>query len=173
MTRTLYLLLLLTAIGTACGKRQAAAETQQAATPDSTAVHIIDPAMPHLTSEEVNVLFNAAEKVDMIFYNHPISVTQEDTPSVRNTVRYIMPTPPNVTARCNPLGRLAWLAGGTIMREADVYMGNGCNYLLFMQNNQPVAANAMANEGVQFFTNILSQVNQKQQQIRQQTQQQQ
>ena len=151
----------------ACGKKQAGADDQQPVTQDTAAVRIIDPAMPHLTSEDVNALFNTAEKVDMIFYNHPISVTQEDAPSVKNTVMYIMPTPPNVTSRCNPLGRLAWLSGGTIVREADVFMGNGCNYLLFMEGNKAIAANALANEGVQFFTNILSQVNQKQQQLQQ------
>jgi hypothetical protein len=127
--------------------------------------------MAHLSATDVNTLLNTADKVDMIFYNHPISVTQEDAPSVRNTVMYILPTPPSVSVKCPPLGRLAWISAGTIVREADVFLGNGCNYLLFMENNQPVAANALANEGVQFFTNIISQVNQKQQQMQSQQQQ--
>jgi hypothetical protein len=124
-----------------------------------------------MTSEEVNALYNTATSVDIIFYNLPISVNQEDEASVKNTVQYIIPSFPHVTARCDALGRLAWLADGVILSEADIVMGNGCNYLLFMKNNQPVAANTMALEGVQFFTNIISQVRQRQQQMQQQQQQ--
>jgi hypothetical protein len=169
MKKTIYILISGMLWMTSCANKPASADDQSAASGDSipAAANIIDPAMGHLSAEDVTQLLSKADKVDMIFYNHPISVTQEDEPSVRNTVMYILPTPPSVTVKCPPLGRLAWMSEGVIIREADVFQGNGCNYLLFMENNQPVAANALANEGVQFFTSIISQVNQKQQQIQQ------
>ena len=148
----------------ACSNKDSSGSDQQTSGKDSIPAPILDPAMRYLSSAEVNQLYVQAEKVDMIFYNHPISVNQEDAASVKNTAMYVMPAPPSVTARCNPLGRLAWLAGGAILREADVYVGNGCNYLLFIENNKPIAANALANEAVEFFNNIISQVKDKQQQ---------
>lgn len=123
---------------------------------------IIDLKLPFLSSEEVNKLYATAEKVDMIFYELPISVNQEEEASVKNTVLYIVPASPRVTAQCKPLGRLAWLADGVILREADVFVGEGCQYLLFMENNQPAWANAIAPEAIQFFNNITSQVNPRQ-----------
>lgn len=163
MKQTLSILLVTVIAMAACAKKDTSRKDDQASVnQDTTATYIIDPAMRYLSSEEVNQLYVQAEKVDMIFYNHPISVNQEDAASVKNTAMYVMPTPPSVTARCNALGRLAWLAGGAILREADVYVGIGCNYLLFIENNKPVAANALANEGVNFFTNIISQVKDKQ-----------
>lgn len=169
MKKTIYLVISGLVWMTSCTNKPASADDQPGSSGDSTAVtaNIIDPAMAHLSADDVTALLGKADKVDMIFYNHPISVTQEDAPSVRNTVMYIMPSPPSVTAKCPPLGRLAWMAEGVIIREADVFLGNGCNYLLFIENNQAVAANALANEGVQFFTTVISQVNQKQQQIQQ------
>lgn len=153
-----------------CGKKDAANGDHASSVKKDTTItaSILDPGMRYLSNAEVNQLYVQAEKVDMIFYNHPISVNQEDAASVKNTAMYVMPTPPSVTAKCNPLGRIAWLAGGAILREADVYVGNGCNYLLFIENNQPVAANALATAGMDFFNHIISQVKDKQKQLQSQ-----
>lgn len=116
------------------------------------------PAYPPLGNAAITTLFGEADHVDIIFYNLPISVNQNDPASVKNTVMYITPASPQITAQCKPLGRLSWMKEGAILREADIYVGTGCDYLMFIENNQPVAANAMAPEGVQFFNNIISQV---------------
>jgi len=116
------------------------------------------PAYPPLGNQVVSQLYADADKVDIIFYNLPISVNQEDPASVKNTVLYVAPASPNITAACQPLGRLTWMAKGSIIKEADIYCEEGCQYLLFIENNKPVAANALQQAGVDFFKNIISQV---------------
>jgi hypothetical protein len=116
------------------------------------------PVYPALGNQDISQLYSQADKVDIIFYELPISVNQEDPNSVKSTVLYVSPAAPNITATCKPLGRLSWMHQGKIIREADVYCATGCEYLLFMEGNTPVAANAMGPEGVSFFKNILSQV---------------
>jgi hypothetical protein len=116
------------------------------------------PAYPPLGNQVVAQLYADADKVDIIFYNLPISVNQEDPASVKNTVLYVAPASPNITATCQPLGRLTWMAKGSIIKEADIYCEEGCQYLLFIENNKPVAANALQQAGVDFFKNIISQV---------------
>ena len=123
----------------------------------------IDPGYPALGNQDLSKLYGQAEKVDIIFYNLPISVNQEDPASVKNTVLYATPASPKITAKCQPLGRLSWMAQGTIIREADIYCEPGCQYLLFIENNKPVAANAMQQAGVDFFKNIISQVEKQRQ----------
>ncbi len=98
----------------------------------------------------------------MIFYNIPMSINQDDAASAKNTVLYISPAPAIMSNPCKPLGRLSWISQGVIVKEADIYVDTGCQYMLFMKDNQPVAANAMAESGVQFFNQILSQVQQPQ-----------
>jgi hypothetical protein len=112
---------------------------------------------PSLSNEEITKLYSIAEKVDMIFYNLPMSVNQDDAASAKNTVLYISPAPAIIANHCKPLGRLSWISQGAIVKEADIYVDTGCQYMIFMKNNQPVAANAMSESGVEFFNQIMNQ----------------
>jgi hypothetical protein len=127
-------------------------EVEEVAVP--TAIEIPYPA---LGNAEVSQLYASTDRVDIIFYDLPISVNQDDSRSAKNTALYVTPASPVVTVKCKPLGRLTWMSEGRIFKEADVYSGPGCQYLLFMENNSPVAANAMSKEGVDFFNNVISQ----------------
>ena len=121
------------------------------------------PSYPALSNNEITQLYADVEKVDIIFYDLPISVNQEDAPSAKNTALYISPASPVITKTCKPIARLSFISKGSIVREADVYCDTGCQYLLFMEKNSPVAANAMAQGGIDFFNNIISQVSKQQQ----------
>ena len=117
---------------------------------------------PQLSNQDLVKLYSIAEKVDIIFYNLPMSVNQDDAASAKNTVLYISPAPAIMSHPCKPLGRLTWLSGGVIVQEADIYADTGCQYLIFMKDNHPFAANAMSQSGIEFFTQVLSKVQQQQ-----------
>ena len=117
--------------------------------------------LPPLGNQELTTLYAKAEMVDMIFYDMPISVNQDQASRAKNTVLYVSPTGAVRNPSCKPLGRLSWLSGGTIYKEADIYAGQGCSYFVFMENNQPVAVNAMSETGVNFFNSIITQVQQQ------------
>jgi hypothetical protein len=113
--------------------------------------------LPFLSSQDVNTLYSQAEQVDIIFYKLPMSVSQTEPASAKNTVLYVTPAAPIITGKCEPVGRLSWISGGKIIKEADFYIGDGCNHFVFFENGQPVYKNAMGLEGVQFFQTIMSQ----------------
>jgi len=114
--------------------------------------------LPFVSSQDVNTLYSQAEQVDIIFYDLPISVNQDDAASAKNTVLYVTPAGPVISNTCKPVGRLSWISGGKIIKEADFYIGEGCNHFVFMENGQAVYKNAMDPAGVQFFQTIMSQV---------------
>lgn len=118
---------------------------------------------PALGNQEISNLYAIADKVDMIFYDMPISVNQDDAKSAKNSVLYISPAPADIRPSCKAIGRLSWISDGAIVREADIYVDSLCRYFIFMEKNQPIAANAMAESGVEFFNNIIQQVQQRQQ----------
>lgn len=120
------------------------------------------PSYPALGNQEIANLYAIAEKSDMIFYNLPISVNQDDAKSAKNSVLYISPAPVKINNACQSIGRLSWLSEGVIVKEADIYVDSLCHYFIFMENNKPVAANEMSQLGVDFFTNIITQVQQRQ-----------
>lgn len=116
---------------------------------------------PALGNQEISRLYSVTEKVDMIFYELPISVNQDDAASAKNSVLYVSPAPVDINTSCIPLGRLSWISQGAIYKEADIYMDSVCQYFIFMTNNKPVAANAMSQSGVEFFKNIITQVEER------------
>jgi hypothetical protein len=116
---------------------------------------------PSMTNEEITNLYSITDKVDMIFYNLPMSINQDDARSAKNTALYISPAPALMNNPCKALGRLSWISKGAIVKEADIFCDTGCQYFIFMTDNKPVAANAMSESGVVFFNQILSQAAQQ------------
>lgn len=161
MKHTLLLLLIIACLITSIASCKPEVKTE---TTEPVAAAPATPTYPALGNEAIGTLYSQADKVDIIFYDLPISVNQDNPSSVKNTVLYVSPAAPNITANCKPLGRLTWMQQGTIVREADIYCDTGCEYLLFMQDNKPFAANAMGPAGVAFFKNIISQVEKQKQQ---------
>jgi hypothetical protein len=113
--------------------------------------------LPFLQSVDVNTLYSIVQSVDILFYKLPISVSQDDPASAKNSVQYIVPALPAISSKCEAVGRMSWISDGKIVREADFFVGQGCNYFEFMENDQPAYRNAMAPAGVEFFTTIMSQ----------------
>lgn len=151
------LLLAVAALGigfTACKGRSGSAD---AGTDSAAQV----PALPSLTRDDINTLYAQAEKVDIIFFSLPVSVSQDDATSAKNTVTYIAPIPPAAGAQCAAVARLSWIAGGAIIKEANVHIDSTCAYLVFVEKEQPVAQNAMEQAGQDFFRSVISQATQR------------
>src|SRR5690606_23028904 len=150
------LLLLLTAFSVivACKAKTDSADTRE--TSAETA-----PALPSLTREDIAELHARTDKVDIIFYEHPVSVSQDDGASAKNTVLYIAPTPPATGVTCPAVARLSWLSDGAFIKEANVHIDAQCAYLVFVEKEQPVAMNAMDPVGSEFFRSIIQQATQR------------
>lgn len=151
----LFIIVMLFAVLSACKNQKDNTSINDTPTTESISK---GPSLPFLQSSEVNTLYSKAESVDIIFYKLPISVNQDDPTSAKNTALYVVPASPNITSTCEPVGRLSWISNGKIFREADFYIGEGCNHFVFMENGQPAYKNAMSPEGLQFFQTVMSQV---------------
>lgn len=141
-----------------CKSEKAGETTTDTPTADTTSVTTGYPAMG---TQDIAMLYSQVDKVDIIFYNLPISVNQEDPTSAKNTALYVSPASPRIREQCQALGRLTFMSDGEIIREADVFCEPGCEYLLFIENNKPIYANAMGHAGIAFFNNVRRQVDQK------------
>ena len=154
--RSVFAWSLLCCLWIACKQDQTKAVEEGTAPPKSKIA-----ALPVLGQAEIQQLLATTETVDMIFFYLPISVSQDDAASAKNSVMYISPSSPTVADTCKAAGRLSWMSQGTILREADFYLGTGCHQFVFIENNQAVYRNAMSPEAIQFFDNIIQQVKQK------------
>lgn len=147
-TALLFLLLIISAIS--CKQKEA--------TPESKEAQNITPVM---SMRDVAELRNQADQVDIIFYDHPMSISQDDPASAKNTVMYISALPLPADVSCPAIARLTWMSQGSIIKEANVHLQGSCAFLSFMENNKEVARNSIDPAGIEFFNNVIMQAKQR------------
>ena len=103
-------------------------------------------------------LLAECDYVDILFFDSPVSMGQDDDAGIQSTLTFITKEVAKPNADCKPLGRISYMIKGEIIAEADFYSSEGCNYMIFMEDNKPKYANVLSPNGIQFFQNILLQI---------------
>ena len=103
-------------------------------------------------------LLAECDYVDIIFFDSPVSMSQNDNAGIQNTLTFITRQVAKHNPDCKPMGRISYMIEGEIIAEGDFYCTDDCTYILFMEDNKPKYANVLSTNGVQFFQNILSQI---------------
>jgi len=103
-------------------------------------------------------LIKECDYVDIIFFDSPVSMSQEDAPGIQRTLSYITKQVAKPDPACRPMGRITYIIQGEIIAEGDVFCADGCTYILFMEDKKPKYANVLSPGGIQFFQNILLQI---------------
>jgi len=103
-------------------------------------------------------LLAECDYVDILFFDSPVSMGQDDYAGIQSTLTFITKQIAKPAPDCKPLGRISYMIKGEIIAEADFYCSEGCTYMLFMEDNKPKYANVLSPNGIQFFQNILLQI---------------
>ncbi len=134
--------------GTASTPPATPAPAAPAAQPAAPAV-----TLPSIPFEKVKKLFDECSTVDYIFYDLPMSMSLDEKASIQYAVRHIASDPAPLNPACKPMGRVNYQVKGNIEVAADFYFSEGCHYFVFMENQKPVYANYMTEEGAKYFEN--------------------
>lgn len=153
MHRTLFLLMITVAF-VACKNDKTTDNTTQAASP-TTQSSLNTLSYPSVPEELVVNIGTKGDHIDVIFYNMPISISRDGNDDVQQMLSHVSQQPPTQVAVCNPIGRIFFQGQGETLAEADLYLGENCNYYLFMVDGKPTYANALLPEGTKFFENII------------------
>ena len=115
-----------------------------------------------ITAEYVQLIVDSCSHVDMIFNDFPISISQTEQSSIVGDLTYLSPNAMTaIPANCKPLGRKVYNGNGRILIEADLYFSEGCQFMIFIQNEQALFGNQMNEKGINFYNNLLAQVQQQ------------
>lgn len=115
-----------------------------------------------ITAEYVQLIVDSCSHVDMIFNDFPISISQTEESSIIGDLTYLSPiTMSSIPANCKPLGRKVYNGNGRVLIEADLYFTEGCQFMIFIQNEQALFGNQMNEKGINFYNNLLDQVQQQ------------
>ncbi|HRD83390.1 MAG TPA: hypothetical protein PLL53_21700 [Saprospiraceae bacterium] len=144
-----FLLLVLFSACSSQSGSDAAANSKQAAPA---------PAFPTLPIETIRTLVAECDYIDIIMYQPQFSMSQNERSAVMATLSHISEVPAVHNAANPATGHIFYQAKGQTLLEADLYLRNEGSYLVFYQDGKPAFANAMTQQGVAFFANILSQL---------------
>lgn len=115
---------------------------------------------PGVTEGMIRRLMNQCDYVDYIFYNLPISISQDDKKAILSNINFIAKTSPeSIPATCKPMGRKSFQKNGEIMIEADIYINveEKCFFYVFYENGKKAYANHMTADGINFYYNVFGQ----------------
>ena len=110
---------------------------------------------PPLPNDWVQRIGLNGDHIDVIFYNLPISISRESNKDVQAMLAQVGSQPPGEVAICRAIGRIFFQSGSETIAEADLFLGESCNYYLFYENGKPAYANLLLPEGIQFYENLV------------------
>lgn len=143
------LALLLSACQSKSGSEKNAASAPAAVQPPA-------PAFPTLPIENLRTLVSECDYIDIIMYQPQFSMSQNERSAVTSTIQHISEVQAVHNTANSPSGHIFYQAKGQTLLEADLYLRNDGSYLVFYQEGKPAFANAMNEQGVAFYANILS-----------------
>ena len=115
-----------------------------------------------LPAEKLEELTTSCDGIDIIFYNSPMSMAQDESRAIQATLSYISPNPATPKPECEPMARISFIGSGVMLADANIYCTQGCTYFEFMEGDEAVYANALSDQGIQFFSGILKQIHRPQ-----------
>ncbi len=113
---------------------------------------------PTLPMERRQALLSFCDAIDIIYYNLPISMNQDDRISIQRNIHFSMDVEAKVNPSCKAMAHIIYLSKGEVMEEADIYFSDKCKYFVFWEDQKPAYANMMSKLGNDFFSNVLMQV---------------
>ncbi len=150
MNRLVVLTLIVAVMSVGC-KKNTSSESRKIATPSAPMVTLNYPSIPY---EIVENIAAKADHLDVIFYNLPISMSRDGNPDVQQMLTHISDQVPTQVAKCPAIGRVFFQGEGKTLAEADIFLGEGCNYYLFYKDGKPAYANLLLPEGIKLYENI-------------------
>jgi hypothetical protein len=150
-----FIYLLITSVLFACqpsSTNQEETKTTAEVAPETQPEVLANPGS--ITVDMMKLLWEECDYVDIIFYDNPLSVSQNDKGGIRATLQFISTKPVPHMSNCKPTGRLSFMIQGDIIAEADIYLSQGCTYFAFLKDGKIIHVNEMTPDGIKFISQV-------------------
>lgn len=143
----------------ACADTDATSETSAPTPPPATTTAVPNkPNLPSVPLDTLRMLYNESNYIDYLFFELPVSMSQNTQADVQGALSYISAETPVRPAGCQPIGQIFYEVRGNTRLRANLYFSPGCVYLEFLDGEQPKYANKLMPGGIEFFNNLLRQL---------------
>lgn len=112
---------------------------------------------PPVPQDLLSTIVTKGDHVDIVFYKLPISMSRDGQKDVIQELARLTDQSPQARANCVADGRIFYQGGGETIAEADLYINEGCYYVVFYKDKKPTYANGLTPEAIQFFKQFTQQ----------------
>ncbi len=112
---------------------------------------------PQAPNDLLEDIARRGDYIDYLFYRFPISMNRDGNDKVREGLMQLVRQTPRTYPGCQADGRVFFQSQGQVIVEADLFIQEGCFYMLFYKDGKPAYANALSPDAIQFFSNITQQ----------------
>ena len=109
-----------------------------------------------MTPTQARYLFDNATKIDVLFTNLPVSLSQVKQSDVQGQVSFMGPGPVPKNLNCPETANIIYQADGEIIGDGKMYIEGDCHFIVFYEKDKPPFAAYMNEQGMKFYTQILS-----------------
>ncbi len=145
-------------IVSSCGDTAKKGTPASTEVPSKPAVNATQAGLPSITLEEMQILYDQADYIDLIFYNMDFSMSVNDKSNVQRVVTFVDKSQPNPNFTCPTMGRIIFQKNGEILIEGDMHIDKECSHFVFFKDGKKAFANNISDQGKAYFNQIFSQV---------------
>lgn len=113
-------------------------------------------SLPTLSEEKLNSLKSSCDLIDFIFFDLPISMSQDNQGSIQQVLGFFDTDQVSHSDNCKAIARVFFNGTGESLLEADLFFTQGCMYFVFYSEGQPKWSNGINAAGQNFFQQIIS-----------------
>ncbi len=148
------LLLLLIMILSTFACKQAPDNNTESRQPAPATPQLITLSYPPVPQELIEMIALKGDHIDVIFYNMPISMSRDGSADVQQMLSQVSDQAPAQVAPCQSIGRIFFQGQGETLAEADLYLGENCNYYVFYKDGKQAYANLLTPDGIKLYENL-------------------
>ncbi len=113
--------------------------------------------VPEITQSFFDTLVSLADHTDIIFYNYPISLSQDQKKDIHTLLGFFQKGPVKIPKSCKPDADIIFLEQGIIIADGKFYISqDGCRHIVFLKDNKPYCGVNMNDQGVNFYRGVLN-----------------
>ena len=116
------------------------------------------PSDQGISADIVQRIIDECISIDVTFTDLGFTMNQHEKSAIINDLSFISSTPlAEIPKNCSPLGRKVYYSKEGVIIEADIYIVEACEILVFIRNEKPLFANILNQTGVDFYKSVLAQ----------------
>ncbi len=113
-------------------------------------------SVPEISQALFDSLVTMADHTDIIFYNRPISLSQDTKKDIHTLLGFFQKGEVQLPKSCKADADIIFQSEGTIIADGKFYISaEGCRHIIFLKDNKPYCGVNMNDQGVTFYRNLL------------------